>query len=163
MQELQPYMYEPLSYKNHQIRILELQPGSDDEQLREYLSIVDMDGKPEYECLSYVWGDATPRHMLRIHQDKMLMIGDNVHRALIGLRERNKHVKIWIDAICINQNDIKERNHQVQNMFCVYRNSASVRAWLGREHEECDIALENILGENENIVSARLEADNDQL
>jgi hypothetical protein len=40
---------------------------------------------------------------------------------------------VWIDAICINQDDILERNVQVQMMGMVYEKATCVLIWLGEE------------------------------
>jgi Heterokaryon incompatibility protein (HET) len=45
---------------------------------------------------------------------------------------------LWIDAICINQEDVDERNHQVQMMFDIYQQAQVVRAWIGCKTEEVD-------------------------
>ena len=39
--------------------------------------------------------------------------------------------KMFIDALCIDQSDIAERNHQVRQMGDVYRAAKAVVAWLG--------------------------------
>jgi len=49
---------------------------------------------------------------------------------------------MWIDAVCINQNDIQERNHQVTQMGRIYENAACVVVWLGLVDEDCARALE---------------------
>jgi hypothetical protein len=47
--------------------------------------------------------------------------------------ERWKH--FWIDAVCINQRDISERNDQVAMMRDIYSNASFVLVWLGNECE----------------------------
>jgi hypothetical protein len=51
---------------------------------------------------------------------------------------------LWADAICINQEDIVERNHQVQLMRDIYRSAELVVAWLGEEKDESDLAMDMI-------------------
>lgn len=47
--------------------------------------------------------------------------------AFHGLRTNG----FWVDQICINQEDIKERSHQVKLMCRIYRNAQSTIVWLG--------------------------------
>lgn len=60
-----------------------------------------------------------------------MQVGYNLWEAFQQLRYPDRCRKIWIDAICIDQNDLIERNEQVQFMDCIYRQAASVVVWLG--------------------------------
>jgi hypothetical protein len=55
----------------------------------------------------------------------------NLWNALLELRHEQDARTLWIDAICINQDDISERNHQVTQMGTIYKNSVRCVAWLG--------------------------------
>lgn len=55
---------------------------------------------------------------------------------------------IWVDAICINQSDVKERNHQVHIMQRIYTNAASVVVWLGPADGSSRAAMDFILKSN---------------
>lgn len=58
-------------------------------------------------------------------------IGHNLNLALLHLRSPTHRVTVWVDAICINQADGKERNHQVAMMAFIYARATQVVAWLG--------------------------------
>ena len=58
-------------------------------------------------------------------------VGHNLHLALQHLRSPTHPITLWVDAICINQKDIKERNQQVALMAFVYSRAIMVLAWLG--------------------------------
>lgn len=58
-------------------------------------------------------------------------IGHNMYLALLYLRSSTLSLSIWIDAVCINQNDEKERNSQIALMSFIYKRAAKVIAWLG--------------------------------
>jgi len=58
-------------------------------------------------------------------------IGHNLQLALLHLRSPSHAINIWIDAICINQADTEERNHQVSLMSFIYTRATKVVAWLG--------------------------------
>lgn len=49
---------------------------------------------------------------------------------------------MWIDAICINQADLRERNMHVIKMGDIYRKADRVIVWLGPQRDESDLALE---------------------
>lgn len=51
---------------------------------------------------------------------------------------------VWIDALCINQADIHERNHQVSLMELIYKKADSVIVWLGVSSETSDLAMNYI-------------------
>ncbi|KAF2742128.1 heterokaryon incompatibility, partial [Sporormia fimetaria CBS 119925] len=89
-----------------------------------------LDDPPEYYALSYVWGDMN-------HTEQILVDGAPIHvtknlvAAVRVLQRSNlKTAALWIDAICINQNDMTERAAQVRLMGRIYKNSEGVVAWL---------------------------------
>jgi hypothetical protein len=45
----------------------------------------------------------------------------------------------WLDAICIDQSDIQERNHQVQIMHTIYSSSEVVYIWLGESQSDSEL------------------------
>ncbi|KAK8121753.1 hypothetical protein PG984_010423 [Apiospora sp. TS-2023a] len=101
----------------------------------------------DYEALSWCWGSDEPKYALKIEE------GDNTYKfrvkrelalALKYLRLKDKVRTLWIDAICINQSDPEERNHQVQMMSRIYTRAKSVCVWLGEHTEESKIAIDFI-------------------
>lgn len=104
-----------------------------------------------YDALSYTWGEeATPREIMI--GNKELAIGKNLYQALRSLRNRQPdHTWVlWIDAICIDQKNVHERNHQVHMMRRIFSSASSVVVWLG----DCDAlsqkAIDLILEWNRN-------------
>ncbi|RFN55300.1 hypothetical protein FIE12Z_553 [Fusarium flagelliforme] len=83
-----------------------------------------------YEALSYVWGSYTACYEI-ITDGKIMSITASLHDALIHLRQPNEDRILWIDALCIDQSNIKERSHQVNHMGEIYRKSHNVIVWLG--------------------------------
>ncbi|KAK7697571.1 hypothetical protein SLS64_013390 [Diaporthe eres] len=74
-----------------------------------------------------------------------LPIGENLKDALVRLRKVDLARIIWIDAICINQDDIKERNHQVCIMKKIYSKATEVIVWLGPGSLSSEKAMELIV------------------
>jgi len=62
-----------------------------------------------------------------------LKVTTSLEIALRNIRRPDHAIIIWIDAICINQQDIKERNHQVAMMRDIYSKAAAVRVWIDQE------------------------------
>ncbi|KAF5716656.1 hypothetical protein FGLOB1_2462 [Fusarium globosum] len=68
----------------------------------------------------------------------------NLHAALLHLRDGFIERIIWIDAICINQEDNDEKGRQVQSMAEIYAKATRVIVWLGEVADKSDYALEAI-------------------
>jgi len=66
------------------------------------------------------------------------MVTANCEAALRRLRNANSKRILWVDAICINQDDPTERSQQVTLMRDIYRNASNILAWLGKTSIECD-------------------------
>ena len=124
-----------------EIRLLTLQPGRRDEPIKCDLSVVRLDDDPPYEALSYTWGDAavTASILLRGTSTKVTI---NLHGALLHLRNKSLPRNLWIDALCINQQDPAELGDQVQHMRLIYKKASQVLVWLGEASEDSDLAMD---------------------
>lgn len=88
----------------------------------------------EYEAISYVWGDpAKPRSI--VCDGQVLAITESIFTALKRFRHVDRVRILWADAICINQENDKEKSTQVTLMHDVYRKSACTLIWLGHEDD----------------------------
>jgi hypothetical protein len=126
--ELPHVIYDPLEHS--QIRILRLAPGKKGDTLVGVLLLADFEDKfIEYDALSYMWGDPTPTDTLLL-SNRALRISNNLATALRHLRYTEKPLMIWVDAICINQEDIGERSSQVSLMRRIYTSANTVRVWI---------------------------------
>jgi len=118
-----------------QIRLVTIVPGKSTEEvkclLKHYDFKKDSTGGLNYEALSYVWGDATVTVSIRLNGHKF-QVTTNLEASLRALRYLKHERLIWIDAICINQSNIEERNQEVRRMGQIYRNALRVVIWLGR-------------------------------
>jgi hypothetical protein len=72
-----------------------------------------------YEALSYAWGNTTSPYVISLNGVDF-NVGENLFHAFSHLREYDVERVLWVDAICINQSEISERNHQVQQMAYIY-------------------------------------------
>jgi len=141
------YRYSQLSLPTS-IRLLRLLPcGQDAKTLRcelfEY-PIRDSDTVSHpYETLSYVWGsEDKPRSI--IIDNRNLHVTQNLYTALLRLRNHTCSRIIWVDAICIDQENKKEKGSQIPLMAEIYAKASRVVVWLGEAEGDGDRALEAI-------------------
>lgn len=92
-------------------------------------------GNTPYDALSYTWGTEPPSQAITINGWQSF-VRENLYRALRRLRRKKTERRIWIDAVCINQLDIEERNAQVDQMKEIFANARRVHIWLGEEDAE---------------------------
>ena len=103
--------------------------------------------KPEYEALSYTWGSVTNLDYVYVQGDereKALAITKNLAEALRYLRYEDRPRVLWIDAICVDQNNTAERGHQVLRMAEIYRQAIRVVIWLGPERDDSTLAMQEL-------------------
>lgn len=88
---------------------------------------------PMYTAISYTWGDDQASESITL-DGKIFKVRPNLWSALhyIGRATyAQPWCYIWVDAICINQNNTAERNAQVKVMDQTYSKPSMVSAWLG--------------------------------
>jgi hypothetical protein len=140
------YHYSPLSPSS--IRLLRLLPiGDNPKHLRcelfEYpLQHSDKSSHP-YEALSYIWGSEDKPKSIAVN-DQNLHITQNLYTALLHLQDHLFSRVFWIDAICIDQGNVKEKEHQIPLMTEIYAKARRVVVWLGVDEDDSNQALEEI-------------------
>ncbi|EME84950.1 uncharacterized protein MYCFIDRAFT_41912, partial [Pseudocercospora fijiensis CIRAD86] len=123
--------YQPLDTSAREIRLVTVEAGKGDE-IHCKLNTVSLDGDlPQYESVSYCWGDITKKSSIVLDGQTTVDVSKNAHAALMRIRDPNIDRTIWIDAICINQTDVEERGSQVSNMHLVYHRATRNLIWLG--------------------------------
>lgn len=132
-------LYHPLHHGN-MIRVLEIQPGQFDDKIVSKFRYADLaSAHLEYEALSYVWSKPRftwqkPSDMPRVETEcngHPLWISKNLEQAVRHIRLPSAATFLWADAMCINQDDIRERGHQVTLMTSIYQKAKRVVIWLG--------------------------------
>ncbi|WAO93335.1 HET-domain-containing protein [Fusarium falciforme] len=124
------YQYEPLEDPRINIRLLTVFGDDFKAPLRSRLEEISLDDRPTYLALSYVWGRPTTKRNLQIN-DRIFKIQPTVFDALRRFRAEFGAFSIWIDAICINQDDLDERSAQVTVMRRIYESAKMVLVYLG--------------------------------
>ncbi|KAF2144480.1 uncharacterized protein K452DRAFT_198659, partial [Aplosporella prunicola CBS 121167] len=84
-----------------------------------------------YEAVSYAW-ETQKRDRILICKGSALRITPNCEDALRRLRKPFTPRMLWIDALCINQDDDAERAQQVAIMGSIYLDATQVVVWLGK-------------------------------
>ncbi|KAK1671701.1 heterokaryon incompatibility protein-domain-containing protein [Colletotrichum godetiae] len=136
------FQYEPLNLTGNSFRLLMLHPGSTGEISCDiFEASLDPDGIIPYEALSYAWGNIELSASITAN-GKTLRITNNLFTALSYLRDDSIGRVMWIDAICIDQNDVAERGHQVGQMAGIYKGAEQVLIWLGPSTSETKLLLE---------------------
>jgi hypothetical protein len=144
----------PLRRDAKEIRVFHLDPPNlelPDDPIRGTLEVVNIDERPRFVALSYVWGtSSSPPRTITCAQHQ-IQVTDNLWNALSHLRHdptqkdpgRNSDgsLTIWIDAICINQSDEEEKLAQIPLMGDIYGSSYSTCIWLGEGSPETDEAV----------------------
>ncbi|KAI1341405.1 HET-domain-containing protein [Xylariaceae sp. FL0016] len=130
------------------IRLLRLFPDGDGDVISCHIRAVDLNARqpPEYDALSYTWGPTTraemedgitpkQKHPILVNGGRLL-VTENLYNCLHQLKADECYGKdLWIDAICVNQEDHAERCQQVSIMADIYRTADRVIVWLGAADE----------------------------
>jgi hypothetical protein len=66
-------------------------------------------------------------------------ITGNAYNALAHSRSAKEHIRVWMDQICINQEDLDEKSRHIGYMGAIYREADVVVAYLGEETEGTDV------------------------
>ncbi|EXK28387.1 hypothetical protein FOMG_15366 [Fusarium oxysporum f. sp. melonis 26406] len=133
-------LYHPLTSdkKHFDIRICILLPKSHGTLVTCKLKTLNLlEDKVDYEALSYAWGSSEDNATITVNETT-LQVTRNLTDALTYLRHDSKLRSLWIDAICINQSDVDERNSQVRAMGRIYSSASCVISWLGLKDDPID-------------------------
>lgn len=134
-----PFSYTPLDSSRQEIRLISIsrpEPCDSEGHLRINLAHFPLDKAPSYLALSYAWGENSPTHQISCNGQR-LMITESLDLALRRVFTWREAVYLRADGICINQQDVDERNSQVQLMGEIYRTAELTAAYLG-EHLASD-------------------------
>lgn len=139
------FEYTPLTDPAGEVRLLRLRESSTECGLDVFPL---NESCPPFAAISYTWGDSRIAEPIRINGHMFL-----VRKAAWDLLKELPSLDmdcdprpefVWIDSICINQNDIAERNHQVKLMRKIYSSATVVLVWLGRPTAKSDLAMDSL-------------------
>lgn len=130
--------YRPL--KQNEFRLLVLNPGLPDEPIECFLEHYLVSQSKRYEALSYVWGDAKESSFIQV-DGCSFKVSKNLRDFLHVFRTNNTCPMLWIDAVCINQTDLPERNAQIRLMKRIYEGADQIVIWVGPEIAATKLAM----------------------
>ena len=157
------YKHTALDSNQDTIRLLRLHPGPYNDSLScsfEVVSIAEAE-RLKYEALSYFWGTDEPSNAISL-RDKFpegsrslklaikhfmplrFNIRNHLYAALRQFRRPDVDVLLWVDALCIDQENEEEKNQQVAKMARIYSSAHHVLIWLGAGDPSCEDAMEFI-------------------
>lgn len=135
------YEYRPL--KPDEVRLLVLNPGLPDEPIQCFLETYTVNQAKAYDALSYVWGDTQDSCSIQV-DGCPFKVTRNLYDFLTSYRTDRSCPVLWIDAICINQKDDRERSAQVRLMKRIYEGAESIVIWLGLDAKGTASAIQHI-------------------
>jgi len=132
------FRYNELLAQDDTIRLLQIAPSPNhDSSVPLVCSILKtrLELAPVYTALSYAWGNDAATTSLSI-DGLSFMIRPNLYSALLALRYVSLKRTLWVDAVCINQDDATEKEHQVGLMRKIYQRASNVTIWLSTYDDE---------------------------
>lgn len=131
-------------------RVMELLPSNKGDALscRIYVDTIEQSSQ-SFKTLSYAWGKGPKSHLIRVvsadveaRRPAALPITETLHTCLVQLRHARKPLRLWVDQICINQEDHVEKGKQVRLMGPIYTTAAQVLVWLGPAGQGSDSLMD---------------------
>ena len=158
--------------RSDEIRLLNVRPGKPGSSIHCYFHVVSLEHASNYEALSYYWGTEDANKPINIGEPKAKSTGKkkvsrpnrkseilmdaarqmttqkafhvrpNLYQALEQLRSKKRDIVLWVDALCINQENEIEKTEQVKKMARIYSRAHRVLVWLGHGNQKCEKAMD---------------------
>jgi hypothetical protein len=132
----QSYATQALDLSGEWIRLLRFHEGGF------WLENVDLGTHPSYTALSYSWGPPEPTRKIKLH-GRSFRVRENLADFLQKAYRPHEDGYIWIDAICIDQKNVEEKNHQLPLMSHIFYQASKVIVWLGLGDRRLESALKS--------------------
>ena len=157
MNSIEEFRHERLRLSGNFMRLLQIQGGTKKDVISLRITQYANHRRPAYAAISYTWGP-NPKHLSNTrnkprHGASIVAITDpysrlirvngrpfrvriNLWNLLYHLRQRGESRFLWVDALCIDQENLEERNFHVQRMSKVYADAVITFVWLGLPSED---------------------------
>ena len=147
---MRSFAYRALDNKRQEIRLLTVHAGSGRDTVRGSIRHVSLSRQRglDYETVSYCWEDQRLRWYVVVN-GRLLDVPASAEKALRRLRHKKRDRVLWIDSICNNQKDTRERSQQVGLMCDIYSGSTLNLVWLGEGDDSIPqalMAIDTVLG-----------------
>jgi Heterokaryon incompatibility protein (HET) len=137
------FAYQPLNTSDGDVRFLDLLPCEPDGTVCCEIKHDNLSSPEPYHAVSYAWGVSQTTFRIKLNGESIL-IRENMFMFLKSMAEMNPkgYRRLWIDALCIDQSNIEEKNQQVPQMGRIYSSAESVIIWLGPASDKSHIAFD---------------------
>ncbi|OJJ46186.1 hypothetical protein ASPZODRAFT_2071477 [Penicilliopsis zonata CBS 506.65] len=139
----EPFAWQPLSEQNRAFRLLQLFSGKGTEELQAKLEHCSLNESPQYVALSYAWGSNLRPFNLKTNLG-IIPLTAAIYLGLRRLRNETKDIYIWADAICIDQDNDREKPQQIRLLSDIFKTATHVFAWLGEEYDQSSAAIDTL-------------------
>ncbi|KAF5567233.1 heterokaryon incompatibility 6 OR allele [Fusarium phyllophilum] len=170
------FVHSQLDHPSRQIRLIEVRPHEPVSTLELNLSTHYLTDDPYFYAVSYTWGSGELSEKLLVN-GSLMMVTKNCYYALTQIYSHyysspksnlenasSKHVYLWIDSICIAQDNLDEKGHQVGMMGDIYKRACRVLACVGphgNDSEMLRVVLDDLKQNWPNIYLARKDIPED--
>ena len=139
LEQVNWFKHLPLDLSQPTIRLFKIRPGS---------GVIECDihhttKLRDYTGLSYVCGPRYSKHRINVNDD-CYEVAQNLFDILTELRRQSRQDEFWVDAICIDQSNYTERNHQVSQMGQNYKNASEVLYCMGPASPALEMTLRHV-------------------
>ncbi|KXJ85228.1 heterokaryon incompatibility protein-domain-containing protein, partial [Microdochium bolleyi] len=141
--DLARVLFPPLEDPGKHIRLLRIDPATFDEPITATMITCLLDEAPSFHAVSYAWGADQPQCELLL-DGRPFLIRQNCQYALQQARHFDSAELVWIDAVCINQSNTREKSAQVAIMGDIYARAVKVLACIGPNGPDCEF-IEKII------------------
>ncbi|OQU95015.1 Ankyrin repeat-containing protein [Cladophialophora immunda] len=138
--------FQALQPERREIRLLQQNTEADTHSMRYKMAHASLQRDPEYFAVSYCWGAPVPDGALKeiFLNGLSVRIRPTLYSFLETITIHYPGIRIWIDAICINQSDGAERNNQISIMGDIFKGAKCVLVWLGSGDDDTNYAMDHI-------------------
>lgn len=138
-----PYQYSPIENEKGTMRLLILRGGAGNEIHCELVNSTIDDHALPFEAVSYTWGPEFRANSIRVG-GKMMSVTFHLSLILRDLRRRDADRVIWVDAVCINQQDAIEKGNQVAQMKQIYKSAKCVLFCICRPTDYNNLLIDSL-------------------
>ncbi|KAH7310200.1 heterokaryon incompatibility protein-domain-containing protein [Rhexocercosporidium sp. MPI-PUGE-AT-0058] len=147
IEKLKDFTYNKVT-KPSGIRLLKIKDGLENDPIQCEVFEVSLDDEPSFDALSYTWkadpatpDEKEPRERPIECNGAVLKVQSNLYHALAQFRRSKRFRPLWIDRVCIDQEDSADKFTQIAMMGRIYGSAENVLVWLGKSSIIHELAL----------------------
>lgn len=134
------FEHTPLPDPQTHIRLLKVINGHIGQPAKCELTTWPLESLPPYYAISYTWGEPSDTTNIEIN-DKRMVVRRNCEYVLQQAFAEDAAAYLWVDAICIDQENLQEKSYQVAMMGDMYQRAARVLACIGPHADDSDFLM----------------------